>query len=287
LIGLNLKERFPDLRWFADFRDPWSAWGLLDSLKVSKWIRVLHRKLEARVLSAADEVITITPFYVRHFEQISNRPVRLLTNGYDEADFKSINHQQTEKFVIRHVGIVNEKCDPRPFLHALETAIKNDSDFAKDVKLEFIGQVHGRIESFVLERDHLKRVTSFVGNIPHELLLKMYGSSSLLLLVLTGYKDAEGYLPGKLFEYLATGLPVMGIGPLTGDAASVLQESGAGHMLEAEDENSIIRELMHQYKRWKSHGSLQVRQVDRSQFSRREITGHLVQMLNEKSAMIK
>ena len=49
----------------------------------------------------------------------------------------------------------------------------------------------------------------------------MYGSSSLLLIILTGYKDAEGYMPGKLFEYIATGLPIIGTGPEDGDASAL------------------------------------------------------------------
>jgi hypothetical protein len=64
LIGYNLKKKNPSLRWLADFRDPWSEWGLLDSLKVSAPIRNIHRKLEAKVLRGADKITTITPFYV-------------------------------------------------------------------------------------------------------------------------------------------------------------------------------------------------------------------------------
>jgi hypothetical protein len=48
----------------------------------------IHRRLEKRVLTTADEVIAITPFYVQQFERLSGRKVKLLTNGFDEDDFK-------------------------------------------------------------------------------------------------------------------------------------------------------------------------------------------------------
>src|SRR5688500_9642684 len=115
LIGLRLKKKNSSLRWLADFRDPWSEWGLLDSLNVSPFARRIHKRLEAKVLERADKIITITPFYVRRFEALSRRKVSLLTNGYDEDDFGSLEIHGTEKFVMRHVGIINEKCDPRPF----------------------------------------------------------------------------------------------------------------------------------------------------------------------------
>src|SRR5690606_4333996 len=111
--------------------------------------------------------------------------------------------------------------------------------FAAAVRLEFIGEVHADFRRFVKERPMLNDVTVFTGNIPHDQLIALYGSSALLLLILTGYKDAEGFLPGKLFEYLATGLPILGVGPVAGDAATVLQESGAGVMLDDANHKGI------------------------------------------------
>ncbi|NBP67544.1 MAG: glycosyl transferase, partial [Cytophagia bacterium] len=50
LIGLGLKKRNPSLKWTADFRDPWSEWGFLDTLKLSKLARKRHQQLEKKVL---------------------------------------------------------------------------------------------------------------------------------------------------------------------------------------------------------------------------------------------
>lgn len=281
LIGLKLKSSYPHLRWLADFRDPWSEWGLWESLKVSQLVRNMHRRLERKVLEAADEVLTITPFYVRRFEALGQRKVRLLTNGFDEDDFRSINFTRTTKFVIRHVGIINEKCDPRPFLIALERAIERDADFAQHVQLEFIGQVHPGVRSFVGEKRLLDSVTRFTGNVPHKQLLAMYGASSLLLLILTGYKDAEGYLPGKVFEYLASGLPILGIGPLNGDAAVVLRESRAGIMVDSADQEGMITALIESFARWKRETTAHPEHsVHVAKFSRRVITARLADILD-------
>jgi hypothetical protein len=105
----------------------------------------------------------------------------------------------------------------------------------------------------------------------------MYGRSSLLLLILTGYKDAEGYLPGKLFEYLATGLPILGIGPEDGDAAGVLSSSGAGIMLDASSEERIKLSIMGHFSAWKNGANLvQSREV--SKYSRKNITKELAEL---------
>lgn len=279
LIGLKLKEQDPSLRWLADFRDPWSEWGLLDSLKVGAAARRWHRRLEARVLSKADDVITITPFYQKHFEKLGDRKITLLTNGFDESDFKEFKRERSEKFILRHVGIINEKCDPRPFMKALEQTMLSDPQLRHDVQVEFIGEVHPDFQNFVNENAILRASTFFKGNIPHKELLKLYGSSAVLLIILTGYKDAEGYLPGKLFEYLATGIPIVGTGPEDGDAAEVLKEANAGQLIHESNTGAITRVLPELYLNWKSDKPYSTDPTALRRFSRREITKKLTEML--------
>jgi glycosyltransferase involved in cell wall biosynthesis len=277
LIGLRLKQKNPTLNWIADFRDPWSEWGFLDSLMVGRLARTRHRKLEQKVLQTANTIVTITPFYVRRFEQLSGRRVELLTNGFDEDDFKNVAIQKTEKFIIRHVGIVNEKCNPRPFMHALKEVMETYSEIQDKVQVDFVGEAHPDFRKFVFDDEVLKSVTTFSTQVPHKELIKLYNTSSVLLLVLTGYKDAEGYLPGKLFEYIATGLPVLGVGPAQGDAATLMQSAGAGEMVE--DINKIKAKLLTYFRRWKEGPLPTADSQEFKTYSRRSITGKLAAML--------
>src|SRR6187551_459692 len=279
LIGLKLKKKNPSLKWLADFRDPWSQWGLLDSLMVGSISRQFHRKLELKVLQNADHVITITPFYVRQFEKLSNRKVTLLTNGFDEADFKHMIIKRPEKFMIRHAGIINEKCDPKPFLIALEDLMNHHSDFKSHVQLDFVGEVHQQVREFINQSSTLSSVITFTKTVPHHDLITLYGESALLLIILTGYKDAEGYMPGKLFEYLATGLPILGTGPEGGDAAALLNESGAGKMIEGQNQEKIKQSLLDAFKRWKNSTSIISQAGGFKKYSRESITKELLDYL--------
>jgi glycosyltransferase involved in cell wall biosynthesis len=282
LIGLELKKKNPTLRWLADFRDPWSEWGLLDSLSVGNLARRYHKKLEAQVLASADDVLTITPFYVRQFELLGKRSVQLLTNGFDEDDFQHIRYQKSDRFLIRHIGIVNEKCDPRPFMEAVGLVCDEHADFARYVQVEFIGEVHPTFRTFV-DTSKMNAFTSFRGNIRHKELMTLYGASSLLVLILTGYKDAEGYLPGKLFEYLATGLPILGIGPVQGDAGTVLAGTGAGKMIDSDDIAGMKDSLLMQFMRWKENPQPVIHTAGIQTYSRKEITRRLTGLLLKTS----
>lgn len=284
LIGKGLKQKNPNLKWIADFRDPWSQWGFLDSVKAGKFARKIHHKLEASVLGTADNVIIVTPFYQRQFEKLSNREVHLITNGYDNDDFKNLKIAKTRKFMIRHVGFVNEKHDFNPFLAAVEELINGERNFGSAVQLDFVGEVHPSIKNFIEKSKGLSLVTTFTSTVSHKELVSIYGKSSLLLLVLSGIKDAEGYLTGKLFEYMATGLPVLGVGPEHGDAAALLRESGAGKMIDADNKAAIKKYLMETFIKWANSESPVTKARDAGAYSRENLTKKLVDLLGHPGA---
>ncbi|MFZ2904583.1 MAG: glycosyltransferase [Cyclobacteriaceae bacterium] len=278
LIGLNLKKKNPSLKWLADFRDPWSEWGLLDSLHVGSITRHFHKRLEKRVLQTADEIITITPFYVKQFERISGRRVNLLTNGYDDEDFRDFTIIKHDKFLIRHVGTVNEKCDPRPFMQAIAAVCQEQEEVRNLLQVEFVGSVHPAFKEFVQSDKTLSALTIFTPPVSHHELMSIYASSAVVVLILTGYKDAEGYMPGKLFEYLATGLPILAVGPVDGDAADLLNKTKSGRMISSANLAEMKVELMRLFTQWK--GNLKTSEgLGNELYSRKAITGQLTSLL--------
>lgn len=281
LIGKGLKQKNPNLRWIADFRDPWSQWGFLDSVMAGRFARKIHEKLESEVLKTADELIIVTPFYQRQLEKLSGRNINLITNGFDEADFKEIEIKKTEKFIIRHVGYVTDKLDPRPFFAVMEKLLAENKTLSEVVQLDFVGEVHPLIRKYIRDSGLLSEITSFTLTVPRNQLNSIYGRSALLLLILCGYKDAEGYLTGKIFEYLATGLPVLGVGPENGDAGKLLKKSGVGKMFNARDIDGMRQFILDKYLYWQHSSSPKIEKADVQEFSRRNLTRKLVDILEK------
>ncbi|MBK5277408.1 MAG: glycosyltransferase family 4 protein [Bacteroidia bacterium] len=277
LIGLKLKQKNPSLKWIADFRDPWTEWDLLDTLSLTSIARKIHKKQERAVLQTADRVITIAPFHVTRLEALGDRSADLVTNGFDEDDFRNITRVKTSKFTIRHIGIVDELRDPRPVMEAIRMLCESNSDFASTIRIEFIGNVNSAFKEFVQKDTTLSKITQFLNQISHSVLLTLYGQTDLQLLVLASTAIAPGNLPGKFFEYLASGNPILAIGPVEGDAAAVLVTTKSGKIFERSDNKGIQRAILTYFNDWKE-GRVQGDR-DVSAYTREKLTQQLVHIL--------
>ena len=84
-------------------------------------------------------------------------------------------------------------------------------------------------------------------------------------------------MPGKLFEYLATGLPVIGTGPTNGDAARLLSVAGAGEMIEGENQQRIELKVARIFFAWSS-GAIKIKVDQVQKYSRKNITKELIEL---------
>jgi glycosyltransferase involved in cell wall biosynthesis len=82
LIGLQLKKEL-NIKWFADFRDPWTTIGYHKALKLSSYAEKKHKALEKEVMNSCDTILVTSPTTKAEFKSITNRPIEVITNGYD------------------------------------------------------------------------------------------------------------------------------------------------------------------------------------------------------------
>lgn len=281
LIGRDIKRK-KKIPWIADFRDPWSSWEFLDSLPMLKMIRKKHEKMEKSVLQEADAVITISPTFKGEIEAIANREVKVITNGFDRTDMPlSFDAQGNERevFHIVYAGIIDSIRDPVPFLIALKSAFLKAE---KKVLLSFVGKVSGQVVDFIKADPWLFSHVEFAGYLSHQEVFKFYAKANLLLLILTYTKNAKGNIPGKLFEYMATGRKIIALGDPDGDTAKIIKEANAGKVFKHEAVKDIQHYLENQF-----HSSDKEEENNSiEQFDRKILTGTLAKLLNEKVASI-
>jgi len=240
LTGLLVK-RLTGKPWVADFRDPWS---LNACFRHTGFRRRVDLFVEKQVLHQADKVIAVTPPYTQDLRDlVENRnPADFvtITNGYDETDFQSLVAQGAstsipwrehgeKKITIAHVGYVFPG-SAIPFLSALAQL---DEDVARRLRVVFIGGL--AVPDMQWLQDHpLPIELQFTARISHAEAIRAMQAADAVLLFIGDGPAWLGHYPGKLFEYMRSGTPIIVSGP-TAAAAQLVQESGTGCTVPAND----------------------------------------------------
>jgi hypothetical protein len=100
-----------------------------------------------------------------------------------------------------------------------------------------------------------------------------------LLLIINNTPNASLITPGKLYEYLQAGRPILSIGPHEGDTAQIIAETRSGQHIGFSDTSGLKNTLMDYYRQYKQ-GTLQVHPENIERFSSRSLTGKIAAELD-------
>ncbi|OBW39687.1 hypothetical protein AB670_03940 [Chryseobacterium sp. MOF25P] len=278
LIGLNLKKKFPDLKWIADFRDPWTEISYYKHLKLTNRSDKKHRQLESEVFKTADITLATSYTDAENFRK-NGANAFCITNGFDETD-ASTSLSMTEKaskFTLSYIGVLEQLRNPENLWKALDNLVKTNSDFAENFNLKFVGRIDDKILE-VIEKSSLKDHIQNLGYVSHDKAVDEMAKSSLLLITNFPNDSSKGIIPGKIFEYLATGKQIISFGPNEADVAKILDETKAGKHFGYNDSKQIEDFILEKFELWKN-GNLLENTQNIEQFSRKNLTKQLVQIL--------
>ena len=213
--------------WLADFQDPWTQVDYYQLLKLTRWGRAKHERMEQSAFRQAAKITIVSPTWKRDLEGIGARNVSVLPYGYDPEDFAELTRRPHEKFTLTHIGIMGYDRNPTVLFAAMGRLKQELPGFAERFELRLFGQVDYRVREAMAAAGVLDLV-NFAGNVPRAEALQQILDSHLLLLLLNQQENAKGRIPGKLFEYLAVRRPVLNFGPPDSDAAAILAADGTG-----------------------------------------------------------
>ena len=283
IIGMKLARK-TGLPWVADFRDPWTKIFYFKHLSMTRLTERWHRKMEKKVLDRADAVVAVSPLVQQDFQNMTQTPVELITNGFDECDFNSRRCSEADggpdrSFTITHTGLFAADGNPTILWKVLADKCSKDSAFEKALKIRLIGKTDDQIIA-AIRNAGLGNSLEDMGYQPHSAAVEEQRRASLLILPLRKEPEYKAVLPGKLFEYLASWRPVLGIGQPDGAMSLILNTTKTGVVLDWEDEKSIARfiDLC-----WKNHleGRLTVDDADISAYTRRNLTRRMAQLFEK------
>jgi len=280
LIALGLKEKF-DFPWLADFRDPWTNIDFYDQLMLTKYANAKHKKLEKQVLLKADRVVIVSWNWAEDLKKIAPVRVDVVTNGYDEEDFQFPSAEPMEKkeFIVCHLGSINKDRNPHQFWKAVKELAGRHNDFRSQIKIKLIGKNDISVTESIISHN-LENMAEKIPYIPHDHAISMLNASDVLLLPLNNTPNTDGVIPGKLFEYLASRKPILGIGSEKGDTARIINETGSGMVCDFNDTEKIKNELYNFYNNFKLNKPW-IFKTDLSKYSRKNCCGQIAHILNE------
>lgn len=238
LIAKNLAD-WSDLPWLADFRDPWTNIYYYDSIPQGNWAKKRNKKLEASALQAADRITLVNEGFFPEHETLISKKAQVIPNGFDPDHI--IKHKvetDNKLFTIRYFGSLKLNQYPNVFIKALRNIVEQYPEKAHRIAFEFYGNIDPKIkEDFESISGNL--TIRFFSYIPHNDMMKLVNSSDLLLLVIGKTKNSKLVLSTKVFEYMTSGNPVLGIGPLDGDAAKLVSKAEIGDFFSHDDHDGV------------------------------------------------
>ncbi|WP_298511514.1 glycosyl transferase family 1 [uncultured Kordia sp.] len=275
LIGLKLRKQM-DIKWLADFRDPWTTIGYHDELRLTKKSQQKHIKLESEVLQTADQLVTTSFTTKEEFSVLTKQPIEVITNGYDVEKFPAA--PMDEKFTLSHIGSLLSERNPLVLWEVLAELIQENADFAKDFQLQFAGVVSERIQRDIREAG-LEKHTTYFGYVSHQRALQLQRASQLLVVIEIDAAKTKGIIAGKLFEYMAAERPIIGLGPKDADIAKIIQETNTGTYFLYTEKEKLKTQVVAYYEAYKQQ-KLQVSAIGLQKYSRKALTKKLAEVLH-------
>ncbi|AIJ37500.1 Glycosyltransferase [Flavobacterium psychrophilum] len=275
LIGLKLKQNL-NVKWFADFRDPWTTIGYHSALKLSSYAEKKHKNLERKVLNTADTIIVTSKTTKTEFQAITTKPIEVITNGYD---VENISKQTLdEKFTLAHIGSFLSDRNPIILWESLSELVAENEKFATLFQLKLIGKVSQEILD-TIDGFNLNSYVNNLGYVSHKEAIEHQKKSQILLLIEIDSLETKSIIPGKLFEYMVSERPIIAIGPKGSDFAEIITETNTGVFFIYNEKEKLKKQILSYFELYLTQ-KLTVSAVGLQQYSRKKLTEKLSKLIS-------
>ena len=273
MIALGLKKKFPQLKWVADFRDPWTEIDFYQELRMGGRADAKHKRLEREVLQTADMVISIGNDCADGLARIGGRKVEVVTNGFIFPDLDP-SRKLDEEFTIAHFGSMSFPRNPEVLWQALGELVKTNPELADKLKVRLVGPVDAQVFDRI-EKSGLTTFVEHISYVNHADSIRQQQETQILLLVANKTPNVKGILTGKFFEYLGAERPVLAIGEKESDLEEMIYRTTSGAFFGYEEVEKVKTFILESFADYQKQ-SLNVSLSNKEEFSSGNIAKQLI-----------
>ncbi len=274
------KENLP---WIAGFRDPWTEFLTTPE----RWFlpAAIDRSLERSVFTEANLVecawTGIADDALRKYPYLDRDKFRHVPNGYDATDFPQIHYVRNSRFTITYTGSMYGRRTPRSFLAALERLLDRGHLNVEDVHLRFVGRFGDEVHTMFSNSPFAPSIEC-IAYVPHAESVGYLMRSEASLLIVDDAKESADIVPGKVYEYLGVGRPIIALAPHNSAIEHLIHETHAGMCASQDDVDGICEIIGTFLARWKRGEEIHNPNVAAiATYERRNAAHKLAAMLNE------
>lgn len=278
LIGKAIKDK-KSIPWIADFRDPWTSIYYEKYLTRSKRSDLKNRRLENETVKGSDALLVVSEGMKVEFID-RNINTKVIPNGYDADDLPEGENNSTEIFKLAYIGNFKVNQNILSLWEAIAELDKEIEDFR--FKLSFTGNVFEGVKSDI-EKYQIMHLTEYNPFVKHSEAFRLMSIANMLYLPIPQSDNNKLILTGKIFEYIASGSPILSLGPKDGNASDLLKKCNRENMISYQDKDAIKAFIKAQYTIWLSNNGMSFKHTDDSykQYSRKNITKTLSHIMDD------
>jgi hypothetical protein len=248
LIGLWI-QRFTGLPWVLDLRDPMSQDDYPRDALVRRVWSVVERACMRRVTRVVFTAEATRQMYLERYpEFLKPEMCVLISNGYDEADFRDLQIPEPgpvpagRPIRLVHSGLIYPvERDPRPMFNAVGRLKKMGRVSADKIQIVFRAPGSEDLYRTLLAERDIADLIVLEPHMPYRQALQECADADGLLIFQAA--DCDKQIPAKAYEYLRIGKPILALTTHTGDTAALLREVGGATIVNIASEDEIYEGL--------------------------------------------
>ncbi len=281
VIANHLSQKF-GIPWVADYQDPFGYHHVAINKYRAKILKTIDRNTIEHCQAAIFATTRTMEVYQRAFESVEKSRFHTITNGFDENNWKQIAQYTPDspspfcanKFSLYYSGVLYAYGrDPRPVFKSIGELRTQGIIDSGNFELVFQGSGDGQKFQQDLKAENIADLVTFKASVSFLDSLYFMQQANALLLIQDAIFNLQ--VPGKLYEYIRTGRPILTVTPTNSATAS--EANKYANSAVAENTNAISNSL----KSWLESEPETISRKSLQCFSRYQKTVELAEIFNQ------